>query len=158
MSQKIYKIVRIFFFILICFVYDVLCGILIYVNNNILIGVYMRCEGCGAQINHESKMCEYCKAVVNSGSKDLDVVSVECFVVEDIFILVKNTVVVGRALQPLNVGDTVCYGGNMYTITSIQVNRSIVNGVKSGENCGIVINGFCKNDFSRGAVLVTPKN
>ena len=118
----------------------------------------MRCENCGAHVNPEHKYCEYCKVVANPNGKDNDFVSVECFVVEDIFTVMKNSIIVGKALQPLKVGDAVCYGDSKYLITNMQAGRKVVNSISGGDNCGIVLSGFKKNDFGRGAVLFSAKN
>ena len=117
----------------------------------------MRCEGCGAQINPESKICEYCKVVVNPDGQDLTTELVECFVVEDVFILVNRAVIVGKVLHSLKVGDIVSLREKNFEIVSMQVSRNIVDSASAGDSCGLVFKNFSKKDLSRGDRLYCKK-
>ncbi len=114
----------------------------------------MRCEGCGAQINPESKRCEYCKIVVNPDGKDMGDKPVECFIIEDVFTIVNRSVVVGKVLEPIKVGDFVYLGEKRFDIIGMQVGRNNVNDANAGDNCGLVFRCLSKKDLSRGDRLV----
>ena len=78
----------------------------------------------------------------------------ECFVVEDIFNVSNRSLVIGRALQPLRVGDDVWFEKKHYYITHMQVRNTITTNAKVGDNCGLVLRDFSKKDLKRGDKLI----
>ena len=115
----------------------------------------MNCKKCGAEIDNESKYCKYCQAVINVNGKDYSFNGTgECFVVDDIFNVSNRSLVIGRALQSLKVGDVIHFGKKQYSITHMQVGNTITNNANAGDNCGLILSDFSKKDLKKGDKLI----
>lgn len=78
----------------------------------------------------------------------------ECFVVDNIFNVANRSLVIGKALQPLKVGDVVWFGKNRYSITNMQVGNSVITCANIGDNCGLMLSDFSKKDLNNGDKLM----
>ena len=115
----------------------------------------MKCKQCGASINTNAKFCEYCGSVININGHDYSFGGTgECFVVESVFSIMGRSIVIGKALQPLKIGDEVFFEKKKFTIINMQLGRQISTNINSGDNCGLILNNFSKKDLKQGDKLV----
>ena len=77
--------------------------------------------------------------------------------VESVFAIMGRSIVVGKALQPLKVGDVVFFNKKRYTITNMQVGQAVVTNANAGDNCGLVLSNFNKKDLKNGDKLIFAK-
>ena len=117
----------------------------------------MKCKFCGAEIEIDSKFCQYCGKQLSKedAQNNLSVLMTieNCFSVTG-----RGTVVTGILNKGVKVGDTVRNKRtNMsYQVYGIEINRKIKKSASQNENCGLLIMAN-KNDIATGDELVLVK-
>lgn len=107
----------------------------------------MNCSNCGAEILKESKFCSYCGKEINKYGK---VFNQDAFIVTDVFSISNRILIIGKAVQPLKVGDKLTKNSVEYKILAIQKGNIVVQFVEADTNCGIILENITKKDVKKG--------
>lgn len=115
----------------------------------------MKCSNCGAEIEMDSKFCQYCGTALSK--EDAWQNSSVALTVEMFFgITGRGLIVSGTAIKPIKIGDNLINKrtGMLFKVASIEISRRMVKEVKEGTACGLLFQTASASDFQKLDELV----
>ena len=114
----------------------------------------MKCKFCGAEIEMDSKFCQYCGKQLSKEDAQNNL-STLMTIKNSMSITGRGTVVTGLLNKGVKIGDTVRNKRtNMsYQVYGIEMNRRMIKSASQNDICGLLIMAN-KNDINIGDELV----
>ena len=113
----------------------------------------INCKNCGAENFEDNKLCEFCGKEINATGKDYSNGG-KAFLITDIFKISNRSMVIGKPLQYINVGDTLYFGKNAYQVWNMQKGQNVVNNVTPNDiQVGIAFVDFNIKGLKKGLTL-----
>ena len=117
----------------------------------------VNCKYCGGDNSEDNKFCRFCGNEINPTGKDYSNGG-KAFLITDIFKVSNRSMVIGKPLQYINVGDTLYFGEDAYQVWNMQRGQNIVNSVTPSDvQIGIVFADYKIKGLKKGITLTFNK-